>query len=228
MKAPVLSKSTGMSINSRSGSARVQKSISFNLPEGVTIAGYPSEFAIESTEDGILLSWDDLGTNEDKILIERGLDSASLAGFAVIASDSTSYLDPIAELVDEVEYYYRVTYIRNYSFAQSEVLHESRANLAPTDIDLSVSSIEEGNSIGDVIGVFSTTDADTENTFTYTLTAGTGDTDNASFTITGANLEAAEVFDFATKASYSIRVASTDQGDLTTEKVFEITITEAV
>lgn len=78
MKAPVLSKSTGMSINSRSGSARVQKSISFNLPEGVTIAGYPAEFAIESTEDGILLSWNDLGTNEDKILIERGLDSARI------------------------------------------------------------------------------------------------------------------------------------------------------
>ena len=101
-------------------------------------------------------------------------------------------------------------------------------NTAPTDITLSVASIDEGNEIGDVIGAFSATDANVGDTFTYTLVAGIGDTDNASFTIDVANLKAGEVFDYETKASYSIRVRSTDAGGLYTEKVFIITITDIV
>ena len=39
---------------------------------------------------------------------------------------------------------------------------------------------------------------------------GTGDTDNASFQITGSTLKTNAVFNFETKSSYSIRVRSTD------------------
>jgi hypothetical protein len=96
-------------------------------------------------------------------------------------------------------------------------------NTAPTDISLSASSINENNSIGDIIGTFSATDAE-GGTMTYTLVAGEGDADNASFTIDGDALKAAEVFDFETKSSYSIRVRSTDSESLFFEKSFEITI----
>ena len=56
---------------------------------------------------------------------------------------------------------------------------------APTDITLSSSIIPENSVVGTAVGNFSTTDPDAGDTFTYTLVAGTGATDNASFTIAG-------------------------------------------
>ena len=96
---------------------------------------------------------------------------------------------------------------------------------APTNITLSSQSINENNSINDVIGAFSSTDVDGSGTYTYTLVSGTGDTDNASFNISGSNLRAGIAFDYETKNSYSIRVRSTDaDGSGYTEKQFTITI----
>jgi hypothetical protein len=100
-----------------------------------------------------------------------------------------------------------------------------KSNSAPTDISLSNSSVAENQPVNTVVGNFSTTDPDTGNTFTYTLVAGTGDTDNASFNISGDSLRTSEVFDYETKNSYSIRVRSTDQGGLYFEKAFTITVT---
>lgn len=83
-------------------------------------------------------------------------------------------------------------------------------NDTPTDIALSNSSVAENSAINTVVGNFSTTDQDAGNTFTYTLVAGAGSTDNASFNINGAQLRTSAIFDFETKNSYTIRVRSTD------------------
>ena len=96
----------------------------------------------------------------------------------------------------------------------------------PKDIALSANTIAENNAIGDVIGAFSTTDPNSADTFVYSLVAGTGGDDNASFSILGSNLKAAAVFDYETKASYSIRVRTTDSSGLYFEKVFTITVTD--
>ena len=101
-------------------------------------------------------------------------------------------------------------------------------NEAPTDISLSNSSVAENQPVDTAVGDFSTTDPDTGNTFTYTLMAGTGDTDNASFNISGDSLRTSEVFDYDTKNSYSIRVRSADQGGLYFEKAFTITVIDEV
>jgi hypothetical protein len=99
------------------------------------------------------------------------------------------------------------------------------ANSAPTDIALSASAINENATANSTVGTLSSTDADTGNTFTYTLVSGTGSTDNASFNISGSNLQITNSPDYETKSSYSVRVRTTDQGSLYTEKVFTITIT---
>ncbi|MCA9096431.1 MAG: cadherin repeat domain-containing protein, partial [Planctomycetaceae bacterium] len=99
-----------------------------------------------------------------------------------------------------------------------------RQNRAPCDIALSSSSIAENNPSGTTVGTFSTTDLDSGNTFTYTLVTGTGDTDNASFTIVGDDLRTAEVFNFEAKNSYSIRVKTTDQDGKTFEEAFTINV----
>ena len=101
-------------------------------------------------------------------------------------------------------------------------------NHAPTNIALSAASIAENKLVGTTIGTLTTTDADAVDTFTYTLVSGVGSTDNASFAIVGNQLQAAASFDFETKSSYTIRVRSTDQGGLSTEKQFTITITDVL
>ena len=99
-------------------------------------------------------------------------------------------------------------------------------NETPTDISLSSSAQNEGTSTNTTIGTFSTTDPDAGNTFTYTLVAGAGDGDNSSFNISGNALRNSVVFDYETKSSYSIRIRSTDQGGLYTEKQFTITVND--
>jgi VCBS repeat-containing protein len=99
-------------------------------------------------------------------------------------------------------------------------------NDAPTDIALSNSSVPENSAINTVVGNFSTTDQDAGNTFTYTLVAGTGDDDNASFNILAAQLRTSASFDFETKSSYTIRVRSTDNSAAFFDKQFTITVTD--
>ena len=63
-------------------------------------------------------------------------------------------------------------------------------------------------------------------THTFTLVAGTGSADNASFNISGTSLRTSAIFDFEVKPSYSIRVRATDQGRLTFEKQLGVTVTD--
>ncbi len=105
------------------------------------------------------------------------------------------------------------------------VTHSMSTNNAPTNISLSANSIAEGNSIGDTIGALSTTDTDSGDTHTYTLTDTTNYPDNSSFTVSGANLQAATVFDYETKNSYTILVETSD-GTATYTKTFTISITD--
>jgi ELWxxDGT repeat protein len=101
----------------------------------------------------------------------------------------------------------------------------TNVNETPTDIALSSTSIAENAGANATVGNLSTTDPDAGNTFTYALIAGTGDTDNAAFNISGSTLRATNSFDFETKSSYTIRVRSTDQGGLSTDQTFTITVT---
>ncbi len=99
------------------------------------------------------------------------------------------------------------------------------SNSAPSDITLSQSSIAENNAVNAVIGTLSTTDS-VDDTFTYTLVGGTGDTDNSSFNILNDQLRVNNSLDFESKSSYSVRIRSTDQGGLSTEKAFTITVSD--
>jgi uncharacterized repeat protein (TIGR02543 family) len=124
------------------------------------------------------------------------------------------------------------TYKANDGAADSNVatvnITVNAVNDAPTDISLSVQTVAENAPVDTVVGTLSSTDPDAGDTFTYTLVNGAGDTDNASFYISGDSLRTSEIFDYETKNSYSLRVRTTDQGGLFFEKQFAITITDAV
>jgi gliding motility-associated-like protein len=120
----------------------------------------------------------------------------------------------------------RVTDKGGLTFEKEFVITVANINDAPTNISLSASTVVENSASGTTVATLSATDADAGDTFRYTLVSGTGDTDNASFTIDGTTLKTAGVFDFETKSSYSIRVRVTDAAGLTFEKEFAITVTD--
>ncbi len=112
---------------------------------------------------------------------------------------------------------------RSLTYAKTLSITVTNVNEAPTDISISASSIAEGAS-GRTVGSLSSTDQDSGDTFTYSITGGT---DSASFTISGANLVTAAAFDYEVKASYSVEITSTDAGSLTYAKTLTITVTNA-
>ncbi len=102
----------------------------------------------------------------------------------------------------------------------------SPINKAPENVTLSHNSAVENTTAGGMVGTFSTTDPDAGETFAYMLTAGAGDTDNKSFTISDNKLFLAVTPDYEVKDSYSIRVRSLDSGGLYVEKTFTIHVTD--
>ena len=85
----------------------------------------------------------------------------------------------------------------------------TNVNEAPSDLALSSTTVAENVAANSTIGTLSTTDVDASNTFTYTLVSGTGDTDNAAFTITGADFKINAVPNFEAKSSYAVPVSYT-------------------
>ncbi|WP_051291139.1 putative Ig domain-containing protein [Pedobacter glucosidilyticus] len=131
--------------------------------------------------------------------------------------------DPDFYDVDEIRIQGADLYLAIDNFTYGAVVTVP-VNNAPTDITLSSNSINENVAANSTVGLLSTTDADAGNTFTYTLVAGTGSTDNASFNISGNSLRISNSPNFESKSSYSVRIRTTDQGGLTYEKAFTITI----
>jgi hypothetical protein len=95
---------------------------------------------------------------------------------------------------------------------------------APTDLSLSSNTVAENQPVGTTVGTLSDTDVDAGDAATFTLVAGTGDTDNASFSIVGTALKTAAVFDYESRTSYSVRVRATDGGGLFYEKALTINV----
>jgi RHS repeat-associated protein len=99
-------------------------------------------------------------------------------------------------------------------------------NEAPTALQLIGNKVYENNAVNTIIGRFRAIDPDVNNTFTYQLVAGSGDSDNAAFTIIGDELRITGTSDFEEKPSYSLRVRTTDQGDLSYEQSYEIQVND--
>ncbi len=98
---------------------------------------------------------------------------------------------------------------------------------SPTDIELSGSiNVNENSPANTVVGILSTTDPNSGDTFTYELVSGVGDDDNAAFTIVGNQLRINSSPDFETQSSYSIRVQTTDQTGASYSEALTINVTD--
>ena len=102
-------------------------------------------------------------------------------------------------------------------------------NAAPTDLRLEPAAINENTdtSSSDVpVGSLVPEDRLPGDSYTFSLVAGTGDDDNASFIVVGEQLHVRQgiVLDYETKPSYSVRVRA-DDGLHTLEKVLTVSVT---
>ncbi len=101
-------------------------------------------------------------------------------------------------------------------------------NDPPTGINISANSIDENNATNTSLLTFTTVDPNIAfDQFTYELTAGAGDTDNAEFAIVDDGLKATVVYDAESNpGDKSIRVRSTDLGGESVEETFTISIND--
>jgi hypothetical protein len=116
----------------------------------------------------------------------------------------------------------------NYSVsiqAASAVLLEIAPNQAPTTLNLTNAVVPENTAINATVGTLSGIDPDVNETFTYSLVAGSGDTDNALFSIQADALKLNFSPNYEAKNTYTIRVRCTDFGGLSVERSIIISIT---
>ena len=111
-------------------------------------------------------------------------------------------------------------------FPEDVLIDYRGVDQSPTDISSSSSSFDENLERGSAVATLSTTDPDADDTHTYSLVSGDGDTDNSSFTIDGDQLKIVNSPDFEAQPSYAIRVQTKDSGDLTFEKEFNLTVND--
>ncbi|MGL6297217.1 MAG: beta strand repeat-containing protein, partial [Plesiomonas sp.] len=100
-------------------------------------------------------------------------------------------------------------------------------NVAPTDISLTSTSVNQSGGINAVVGTLSSTDADVGDSHTYTLVSGAGDTNNASFNISGSALRVNNAA-LLTAGTYNVRVRTADNASATYEEAFTITVVDNV
>ncbi|WP_353930743.1 DUF4114 domain-containing protein [Okeanomitos corallinicola TIOX110] len=99
-------------------------------------------------------------------------------------------------------------------------------NTAPTDLTLSITAVDENAGDNAVIGTLTTTDANADDSFTYSLDNDENYPDNDAFVIDGESLKIKQSPDFETKSSYNISVVTTDAGGLSLVKQFTINVND--
>jgi gliding motility-associated-like protein len=97
---------------------------------------------------------------------------------------------------------------------------------APKDITLAAVALYENSAAGTNAGTLGSTSDDPSATFTFSLVAGDGDTDNGLFSIAGNAINTRASLDFEHRSQYHIRVKSTTQNGLSTEKALTINLSD--
>lgn len=135
-------------------------------------------------------------------------------------TDGSFTYTPTADWTGVDTFIYKLTDNDGDSANATVTISVSEPNVAPTNISLSNNSIIEGNSNGVTIGTFSTTDANTNESFDYSLLNNSG----GKFGVSGNELIITNT-SALTVGTYTIEVRSTDLRGLYYDKEFSIQIT---
>jgi mRNA-degrading endonuclease HigB of HigAB toxin-antitoxin module len=143
------------------------------------------------------------------------------ASFQIVGSNALHFVTaPNYEAKNQYSVKIRVTDSSDAYYEEAFTINIVDANDAPSNITLSNNTINENLSINSVVGTLSVTDEDAGSSHTFALSG----TDAASFNLNGNQLRSSAVFDYETKASYSITVTATDNAGATYSKSFNISV----
>lgn len=109
------------------------------------------------------------------------------------------------------------------SYSAQAVTNNSTVNSTPSDLLLSNTTVYTTGGLNATVGTLLAVDADAGETFSYTLVAGTGNTDNASFNIDGARLRCNDPGSLGV-STRSVRIRVTDSAANTREEAFSISV----
>ena len=187
----------------------------------------PSSVAENQPSDTIVgaLSADDIDDETFTYALVAGTGDTNNASFQISGSNLLTAASFNYEVKSSYSIRVRVTDSASNTFEQALQVTITNVNEAPTAIALSATTVAESATVGTIVGTLSTTDPDTNDTHTYTITASAAA--QAAFTIVGNELRVAAALDYETTPSYSLTVRSTDSGGLTTTHTWTITVTDA-
>ena len=152
---------------------------------------------------------DSSGTNLNPIT------GATSASYTLTTSDAHKYLRVVVTAND------------GYGGVQAASTYTAVMNAAPTDITLSNSSVDQAGGANATVGTLTATDPDVGDTFTFTLVAGTGDTHNSLFNISGNTLRANNAAAL-NAGTYYVRIRVADSYNSSLDKAFAIMVTDTV
>ncbi|MEY4066630.1 MAG: Bifunctional hemolysin/adenylate cyclase precursor, partial [Pseudomonadota bacterium] len=149
------------------------------------------------------------------------VEGPDAAGFNI----SAGMLVAVGPLDFETQNSFSVTIVakdqNNLQVSKNVSILITDVNEAPTNLTLSANTLSENALVGSVVGVFTPTDSDFADAFTYTLSGA----DASAFSIVSGNLTSVTPMNFEVKSAYAIVVTVKDQGDLFFTKNFSITVT---
>lgn len=171
----------------------------------------------------------DIGVLQDwTLLINSNLLATSDANGWALMDVNNGLINALLELQPDYVYTAPANGLHSFVASGSPIFGRTYGAvippLPPTDIDLAPSGTPENQPIGTLVGTLTSRDPNRNETFTYSLVSGTGDTDNARFQIVGDQLFALETFDYEANQSFTIRIASTDSTNLVYEEAVIISV----
>ncbi len=160
--------------------------------------------------------------NSPVYTLVSGTGATNNASFTIVGNQLRTAASFNFEAKSSYSIRVRMTSANGLDVQQIFTINVTNVNETPTNITISNDSVSKSAPIGTQVGLLTGIDPDAGQTFTFSLVAGSGATDNAKFQIVGNSLRTAAALS-GRRASIRIRV--TDQNGLSFDKVFSIRLT---
>ena len=178
--------------------------------------GFANEVVLDQSTGRIYVAYDggvrSFAVNQFGVTNEALVSAAGMTNGVAVSADGKHAFVMEQELL--------AVYAQNDNFSVSVDI-TSAPNGPPTDLSLSFSAVGE-NSPGATVGQLTTTGANVDGTFTYTLVPGSGDTENSLFYIEGDVLKVGANLDYESSSTAYVRIRTTDSHGEHFEKAFSI------
>jgi large repetitive protein len=154
----------------------------------------------------------------------NGVGGSDNNAFTITSNQLRFQVSPDFETKSNYALRVKTTDAGGLSIEKQLTVNITNVNEAPTKLVLDVDRVAENSPIGTLIGKLTSTDPDAGDTHVYSLITGTGDQDNAKFSVTSNELRLNFVPDFEAQSVYHLRLQTKDAGGLTWQQELTVNI----